>query len=171
MKILKYILGIIVLLVLIFLAIGFITSEITYDSEIVVDKPLAESWAVSQDEEKLADWLEGIQKIEHVSGTPNTVGAVSDIYFEDDGQEMVIRETITEIVPNESVSMKFTSDFMDMDYTLKMASLQGQTKITSHTTAKGNGMFSRALMALMSGTFKAQEETNLANLKRTIEEN
>lgn len=171
MKILKYILGILALLVILFILLGVFKSQVAYDYEIMVDKPLAESWAVSQDEEKMADWLDGFQKIEHVSGTPNSVGAVSDVYFITDGQEMTIRETITEIIPDESVSMIFTSDFMTMEYTLKMESEGEKTKISTKTVAFGDGMFSKSLMALMSGAIKAQEETNLANLKRTIEEN
>ncbi len=171
MKYLKYILGILALLIIGFFLLGQIKSELTYEYEIMVDKPLAESWAVSQDEEKMSDWLDGFQKIEHVSGTPGTVGAVSDVYFISDGQEMTIRETITEIVPDESISMSFTSDFMDMDYKLIMTPVDGKTKINSTTTAAGNGMVSKSLIALMGNSIKKQEETNLANLKRTIEEN
>ena len=171
MKYLKYILGILALLIIGFFLLGIIKSELSYECEILVDKPLAESWAVSQDEEKLSAWLEGLQKIEHVSGTPNAVGAVSDVYFIDDGQEMTIRETITEIVPDESVSMTFSSDFMDMDYKLSMTPMGGKTKITSSTTATGNGMVSKSIMVLMGSAIKAQEETNLASLKKTIEEN
>ncbi len=171
MKILKYVLGISAVLIIGFFLLGVIKSELSYECEIMVDKPLAESWAVSQDEEKLSDWLEGLQKIEHVSGTPGTVGAVSDVHFIDDGQEMTIRETITEIGPDESVSMTFTSDFMDMDYNLAMKSVDGKTKISSSTTATGNGMVSKSIMALMGGAIKAQEETNLAKLKETIEKN
>jgi aspartyl-tRNA synthetase len=111
----------------------------------------------------------GFQKVEHISGTPETVGAVSDVYFITEGEEMVIRETITEIIPNESISMTFTSDFMDMDYKLKMEDLNGKTKVSSMTIAKGNGMVSKSLMALMSSSIKEQEETNLANLKKVIE--
>ncbi len=171
MKFLKYALGIIALLVLVFVLIGAFSSEVAYKNVITVNKPLAESWAVSQDEEKMGDWLDGFQKIEHVSGTPGEVGSVSDVYFIDNGQEMVIRETIMDIVPNESISMTFENDFMNMDYTLRMSEMDGKTKISSSTTAVGNGMFSKSLMALMSGTFVSQEETNLFNLKRTIEEN
>ncbi|NNK35240.1 MAG: hypothetical protein HKP47_04415, partial [Eudoraea sp.] len=43
--------------------------------------------------------------------------------------------------------------------------------ISSTTTVMGNGIVSKSMSALMSGTFKAQEETNLANLKKTIESN
>ena len=171
MKILKYILGILALLALLFILIGLIKPELAYEYEIMVDKPVAESWAVSQDEEKMADWLPGYQKMVHVSGTPNAVGAVSDVYFINEGKEMVIRETITEIIPDESVSMTFTDDFMTMDYTLKMADENGITKISTNTTAVGNNFFSKSVMALMGGMIKAQEETNLANLKKTIEEN
>ena len=62
MKYLKYILGIIGVLLLVFLALGLIKPEISYDCEIMVNKPIAESWAVTQDEEKLSDWLPTIQQ-------------------------------------------------------------------------------------------------------------
>ena len=171
MKYLKYILGIIAVLVIAFLLIGVFKPAVTYDCEIMVNKPVAESWAVTQDEEKLKDWLPTIQKIEHISGTPGTVGAVSDVHFDNDGEIMTIRETITELIPEESISMTYTSDFMDMDYTLNMTSDNGQTKISTSTIAEGNGMFSKSIMALIGGSIEAQEETNLANLKKTIESN
>ena len=84
---------------------------------------------------------------------------------------MVIRETIKEIVANESISMLFTSDFMDMDYKLSMTAIDGKTKISSSTTATGNGIVSKSIMALMASSIKVQEETNLTNLKETIEKN
>ena len=171
MKYLKYILIVIAVLVLAFLAIGMIKPEVAYDCEILIDKPLAESWAVTQDEGKLAEWLDGFQRVEHISGTPGEVGAVSDVYFDNNGQIMSIRETITEIVPHESISMTYESDFMNMDYTLAMSADGDKTQVNSTTTAYGNGVFSKSMMALMGGSIKGQEEINLFNLKRTIEEN
>jgi len=171
MKILKYILGIIAVLAIVFLLLGFIKSEINYDSDILVEKSLAESWAVSQDEDKMSEWLDGFIRYEHISGTPGTVGAVSDVYFEQNGEESVIRETIKEIVPNESISMEFTSGFMDMDYKIGMSEENGKTKVSSSTTARGNGLISRSILALISGSLKDQEDTNLYKLRATIEKN
>lgn len=171
MKYVKYALGIIAILAIGFFLMGIIKPEISYECEVVVDKPIAESWAVVQDEEKLSEWLSGFEKIEPVSGTPGTVGAVSNVYFDADGEKMEIQETITGIVPNESISMTYTSDFMNMDYKLKMTPIDGGTKINSMTTTVGNGMLSKSIMALVGGSIKAQEETNLNNLKRTIEQN
>ena len=171
MKYLKYILGLIAVLVIGFLLMGIIKPKLSYDCEITVEKPAAESWAVVQDEEKMSEWLPGFQKIEQISGTPGAVGAVSNVYFDNDGQQMSIRETITEIVPDESISMTFEDDFMNMDYKMSVTSINGKTKINSTTTAVGNGMISKSIMALIGGSIKAQEEVNLVNLKKTIEQN
>ena len=169
MKYVKYIVLSGMIITIIFFAIGFIKPEVSYSSDIIVNKPLEHSWTVSQDETKMAEWLDGYQKNVHISGTPGEVGAVSDVYFITDGTEMIIRETILNIVQNESMSMKFESDFMNMDYKIMMKSQGKNTKITSETNAVGNGLASKSIMALMSGSIKAQEEINLANLKNVIE--
>lgn len=171
MKYLKYALGIIAILIIGFLALGFIKPTVSYECEIMVEKPIDETWAVLQDTGKLREWLPGFQKIEHVSGTPGTVGAVSNVYFIENGQSMAIKETITELVHNESISMKYESDFMDMDYKLSIATVDGKTKLNSSTTAQGNGMISKSIMALIGGSLEEQEATNLSNLKKTIEQN
>ena len=171
MKYLKYILGTIAALIVSFLLIGIINPTVSYDCAIIVDKPLAESWNVMQDQDQMAKWLEGFQRVEHISGQPGTVGAVSNVHFVTDGQAMAIKETITAIQPNESMEMLFESDFMNMDYKLEMTSIDGKTKINSTTDAKGNGMLSKSIMALMGSALKEQEETNLTNLKNTIEAN
>lgn len=171
MKYLKYILGLIAILVIGFFLMGIIKPKITYDCEILVEKAAAESWAVVQDEEKMPEWLPGFRKIEHISGTPGTVGAVSLVYFDNDGQEMSIKETITDIVPDKSITMTFEDDFMNMNYTMSVTSVDGKTQINSSTTAVGNGTLSKSIMALMGGSIKEQEETNLVNLKKAIEQN
>lgn len=171
LKYIKITLGIITILIVGFLALGIIKPTVTYECAIMVEKPIEESWAVLQDTAKLSDWLPGFQKIEHISGTPGTVGAVSNVYFDNNGESMSILETITDMTPNESIAMKYASDFMDMDYKLDITLENGQSKIYSSTLAKGNGMISKSIMALMGGSLKKQEETNLANLKKTIEEN
>jgi len=171
MKFIKYTIGIIIVLVLLFLVLGLIKPKVSYECDTIVEKPTIEAWAVLQDTEKLSEWLPGFQKIEHISGTPGAVGAVSNVYFDNDGESMTIKETITDLVPNESMSMSYESDFMNMDYKIHFTSIDGKTKINSITTAEGNGIISKSIMALMGSSLKKQEETNLSNLKKTIEQN
>jgi hypothetical protein len=168
---LYYALGIIGLLIIFFLLIGLVKPGISYNCEIIVDKPIEESGYVAQDEERMSEWLEGFKKIEHVSGTPKTVGNVSNVYFTVNGKEMVVKRTITAIKLFESMESLSETDFMTMKYSVSMTAIGKKTKISSSTTVKGNGIFAKSLMVFMRGSLKKQEETNLAKLKNTIEAN
>ena len=83
MKFLKYLLIIVALLAIIFFGKGLLTPQVSYESEIVVNKPVNEAWAIMSDESRISEWLPGIKKMELISGTENKVGAVSKIYFEE----------------------------------------------------------------------------------------
>ena len=62
-------------------------------------------------------------------------------------------------------------DFMDMDYEITFDEVRGGTKIKSKSKTIGNGMFAKSLIALIIGSMKEQEDINMNNLKKLIEEN
>ena len=49
-----------------------------------------------KDPGRVKHWMEGLEKIEHISGVPGEVGAKSDFYFLNKGKVMKISETILE---------------------------------------------------------------------------
>ena len=169
MKYLKIILSIIVLLAIIFFGNGLRSPTISYQNEIVVNKSAIEVWTVMADPTKMGEWLPGFIRIEPVSGVPGTVGAVSQLYFIEDGQEMVIEETITKVIPNEEMAMTFTMDFMNMDYEIFFNEDNGQTKILSNSITEGNGLFAKSILSFMTGMMRSQEDENLTRLKAVIE--
>ncbi len=172
MKYLKYLLGLFLLLSLIFFLKGFFTPTISYDCEILVNKPANEAWAVMSDETKLPEWIKGFKRTELVSGTANSVGSVSNVYVEDRGQEMVMKETIMAVTPNELLAMQFSMDFMDMDYEITFNEQKnGKTLIRSKSTTTGNGIIAKSIVSFMTASMKAQEDANLNSLKKLIEEN
>lgn len=171
MKYLKYPLYLIAILLIIFFGNGLITSSITYENKVEVNKPVAEVWAVMQDQSRVSEWLTVIERVEHVSGTPGTVGAVSHIYVNENGEEMMMEETITAMVPKEHMAMTFTMDFMDMDYAMYMTEVDGVTKLRTTSTTVGNGIFAQSIISFMTGTMEEQEDENLNRLKEVIENN
>jgi uncharacterized protein YndB with AHSA1/START domain len=171
MKNLKFLLGILLLLGIIFFAKGFLTPTVSYKSQITVNKSAKEAWAVMSDEESLPQWINGFQRTELVSGSNNTVGAVSNVYVVEGGKEMVMKETITAIKPYEQLAMTFSMDMMDMDYEMLFEEQDGKTSITSNTTAKGNGIIYKSLISFMPSAMKKQEDENLGKLKKLIEQN
>jgi uncharacterized protein YndB with AHSA1/START domain len=171
MKYLKYLLYFILGLALIFFSMGVFNPSVSYESEVVVNKPIEEAWAVMSDESRITEWLKEIKRIEHVSGTPNTVGAVSKFYVEENGEEMVMEETITSFKHHHHIAMTFTMDFMNMDYEMFMTEKDGKTHIRTKSTTVGNGIFAKSILAFMPKAMKEQEEINLDNLKKVIEGN
>lgn len=173
MKILKWLLGILAFLIIGFLLLGVFKPSISYSSKILVDKSAEESWAVMADPNKASQWITGYVKSELVSGTNNTVGAVSNVHIDNAGEISIIKETITEMIPNKVMAMDFSMDPMDMDYKLTFEQIEGHTRIKSHTVAKGNGFFMKSMLALMDvmGGMKAQEDINMKKLKKLINEN
>ena len=171
MKILKYLIIFLLLLVVGFFALGFFTPSIEYDSVITVDKPIEEAWAVMADESRVSEWIKDVKHMEPVSGTPNTVGAVSNIYVDNAGEEMMMKETITKYDAPNVIAMTFTMDFMDMDYEMTLKEKDGKVEIKSTSRTTGNGMFSKSIVAMMPSAMKAQEDINMNNLKKVIDEN
>lgn len=171
MKVLKILLVLVLLLAVLFFLKGIITPTVSYESTILVSKSPQESWAVMSDESKMSQWLDGFKRTELVSGTASTVGAVSNVYIDNKGQEMVMKETINKIVPDQHLDMTFTMDFMNMDYVMSLKETAEGTSITSQSTTTGNGPIARSIVSFMGKAMKAQEDTNLENLKKLIDEN
>ena len=172
MKYLKYPVAILATLFLIFLGRGFITPSISYGSEITVDKPIKEAWAVMNDESKLTEWMKGITKVEHVSGEKGTVGAVTKYTFNENGSESTVIETIKDIKPDKSIAMSFEMEgAMRMNYYVEFSEKEEKTHIKSNTTTIGEGVFMRSMVSFMEGTMKSQEDENMANLQKLINEN
>ncbi len=172
MKFLKYLIGFIVLLILFVVGRGMLTPSISYESEITVEKSAKEAWAVMNDESKITQWLKGITDMKHISGEKGKVGAVTQYTFNDNGQESIIVETIKSITPNKQINMDFVMEgVMNMDYSLNFTEKDGKTTIKSSTNNKGEGIIMKSMMPFMKSSMKAQEDENMNNLKKLINEN
>lgn len=172
MKFLKILIGIILILVIIFFARGLMTPSISYQSEITVDKSIEEAWAVMNDESKISEWLQDITKVEHISGTKGEVGAVTQYTFNQNGQESLVLETLKKTVPNKHVAMDFHMEgAMDMAYAVDFFEKDGKTHIKSSTTNTGQGLIMKSMFSFMQGSFQKQEDINMVNLKKLINEN
>jgi len=93
------------------------------------------------------------------------------VYIEEQGEEMIMKETVTAVKENEHLAMTFTMDFMDMDYDIYFKEQNGKTVITSKSTTTGNGVIAKSMISFMKGSMAAQEDENLMNLKNLIEGN
>ncbi len=176
MKILKYLLYLIIGLVLIFFAIGLIKSSVSYGHTLTVNKPIEEAWAITQDESKFGQWLEGFKSIELISGERNAVGSKTKVIVNpgegQDDFEMI--QTLVSIKEFDHVEMHFDSEPMNFEQIISFKENDGMTTVKTDSKVLGKGIMSRAMFAIMEilgGAFTKQETLNMENLKKLIEEN
>ena len=176
MKILKYVLYAIGVLIVLFFAMGLLMPTVNYGYEVTADKPVKESWAVSQDESKYTEWLEGFKSMELIEGERMQKGSKYKIIVNPgDGQkdfEMI--ETLVDIKENEFVNMHFDSEFMDFEQIMTFSEADGKTTIKTDSKVMAKGIFMKSMFAVMEtlgGGFTKQEGKNMEALKKLINEN
>jgi len=176
MKILKYILFAIIGLIVLLLLVGLMKPSVSYGSEVSVDKPVKEAWAVLQDDDKYALWLDGFKSEEQMSGVKGEVGSTSKVIVNPgEGQEdFEMVQTLKSIKEFEHVEMEFDSDMMDFYQKITLTEADGKTTITTDSKVMGKGLMNRAMFAIMEmlgGSFTKQEYKNMNALKALINDN
>lgn len=176
MKILKYLLIAVVVLVAAFFAIGYLNPAVQYGHEITVNKSIEEAWAVAYDESKYDQWLEGFQSIELLTGEKGEVGSTYKVVVNPgEGQplfEMI--ETVISVKEFDHVTLHFESDMMDFEQTMRYAENADVVTVRTDSKVMGKSAPMRSMFALMEmlgGAFQKQEAKNIDALKRVIEEN
>ena len=176
MKVLKILLYVILSIIVIFLLVGFIHPTVSYGHEINVDKPVKEAWAVTQDESKYHQWLEGFQSIELISGENGAVGSKYKVIVNpSEGQddfEMI--ETVVSLKEFDHVTLSFDSDMMDFEQTISVSGTGNNATVKTESKVTGKNFIMRSMFAVMerlTGSFTTQEVKNIEALKTVIEKN
>lgn len=171
MKILKYAIGIIALLIIGFFLIGIFNPSIQYSSETIVNKPIKESWDVMNDASKTKLWLTGLKRMELISGEEGQVGTKAKYIMDSNGSEIEMIETIKARTDYERMTLEMDSDILTNNLDMKFTEKDGKTIIKSTNIAQGKGMIMRSMMVLIKSSIIAEDQKIMNNMKRVIEEN
>ncbi len=169
MKALKYSLGFLAFLALLFLLIGFIIPTFSYETSVEVASSREHAFTVFIDETRTADWLTGLRSIELISGSPREIGSKYRLVIVDRGEEMVMTEELTAFDENEFYAFKLDNDVMLADAEIRFAGDEAGTRIVSKTAVEGKGIFWRSLLPLFKSMMVKRSQEDYNKLKRVIE--
>ena len=135
-----------------------------------IDKSLDEVIAKFKEPEGVKHWMEGLQKIEHISGTPGEKGAKSDFTFLHKNKEMKISETILEENLPHQIKFGYTSSmgYNEVEMLFEKIS-DNAVKQTNNTYFELKG-FMKLLGPLMKGLFKKQTMKYMVAFKAYVEQ-
>lgn len=152
-----------------FFLIGVISPTVTYESEVLVNKPVTESWSVFTDSTRMGEWLEGYKDQEQISGESNSVGSKYKMTFLQNGEEIILTEEITAYEELERFNFILEADALSSEVAISFSEESGRTRIHATSLVKGKNPIYRSMFALMKGTFAEQDQTAYDNLKLAIE--
>lgn len=135
-----------------------------------INKPLDEVITKFKDPEGAKHWMEGLQKIERISGAPLEVGAKSDFYYLFKNKEMKISETILEQNLPKQVKFAYQSPMGYNEVELLFEPItENSVKQTSHNFFQLKG-FMKLISFMMKGMFKKQSLKYLNAFKNYVEQ-
>lgn len=169
MKILKFILGLVVVLALAFFAVGIFAPSFTYENKVEVNAPVEKAWAIFTDESRMADWLTGLQSVETISGNPGEVGSKYQMVFIENGEEMVMKEEVTAFQENQLFAFTLDADPLISEVEVKFTGDESKTEITATSFIKGKNLFWKSTLRLMKSMVVNRGQEQYDKLKEIIE--
>ena len=93
-KLFKSLLYLIGILIVVFLLAGLVVPSVKYETEVIIDLGLEETWNKYNDMESLSEWLPQIKSVETIKETNDKVGSIYEMVVENQGQSMTMTEVI-----------------------------------------------------------------------------
>lgn len=135
-----------------------------------INKPLEVVVEKFKEPEGAKHWMEGLQKIEPISGTPGRVGAKTDFYFLYKNKEMKISETILEQNLPHQIKFAYQSPMGYNEVELLFEKLSDNSvKQTSNSYFELKGVM-KLMGFFMQGMFKKQSMTYMDAFKKYVEQ-
>jgi uncharacterized protein YndB with AHSA1/START domain len=141
-----------------------------YTTTVTVHAPVEKTFSVFMDTSRLREWMPGYRQIVNISGKENEPGSKWKIVFFENGQEIVMTETVTGFKPNELFTFNVQNEVMNSDNEIRFAVQDNSTVITAHAKYEGGNIFWKSLFVFFNSGMKKQSEQMYNDFKKIAEE-
>lgn len=140
-------------------------------TEIIIQKPVAEVAAFAGDPDNAPAWYENIKSIEWKTPKPMAIGSQLDFKAKFMGRDLAYTYEITELIPNEKLVMRTVQGPFPMETTYSWKAIDKGTtlmKLQNRGEPKGLSKLMRPMVAKM---MKKANQKDLEMVKRILEDN
>ena len=142
----------------------------TYTTEIIIEKPIDEVITKLDNADNLKHWQTGLEKTEHISGTPGEFGAKMKFYYQFGKRKMELVETITKRnFPSEFHATYATKGMHNIQQNFFETTSEGHTKWSSKSEFMPTNFTMRMMLLLMPRAFKKQSLKYMTDFKNFVE--
>ncbi|MCA9717473.1 MAG: SRPBCC family protein [Myxococcales bacterium] len=168
-KVLKFVLGLVLVLVLGFFAAGLVIPTLSYETSVEVERPVETAWRVFMDGERMSQWMTNLQRVETIAGEPGMVGSQFRLVFDENGEEVVVSEMVTEVRKHEVYAFTIESDSVGGNAAVRFEDLGMRTRVTIRNELQGQNPVWQSLIVISQGFMRDRQLEQLNKLKQLIE--
>lgn len=140
-----------------------------YAYEIEIDRPVSEVYREYADPENLPRWLTGLQRIEHVSGTPGEVGSISKHVYLEKGRIIEMVETVTAHEPEKHFAGELETGGMQCRIYVDFVDQGDSTLMRLRSDFRSQSLMMKLMMPFMKGHIRERQEGDLKKFKALVE--
>jgi len=169
MRILKFLLKVLAVIVALFFLSGLLFSKINYTTSQRINLPVDQTFALFNDSSKMKDWMEGLQSFKTIEEKPGVVGSRYQIVIDAQNEFTKMEELVTAYKENEKVSLTIESVEMIKQDNYTFQAVDDQTLIQNKSTTEGKTYFLRCLYASFYLLIKRTDQGILDSFKAYTE--
>jgi hypothetical protein len=140
-----------------------------YTQEIIIHKPIQEVVAKFDDPRNLKKWMKGLQRFEHLSGTPGQAGAKSKLIFKMGKRDFEMIETISvRNLPKEFTGTYEAGGVVNIVKNSFVEIGDKDTNYISENEFQFKGIM-KVIAFIMPGAFKKQSFRYMVDFKNFVE--
>ncbi|WP_447637419.1 SRPBCC family protein [Flavobacterium microcysteis] len=140
-----------------------------YTVEIEIDKPIDRVIELFDNTDTMKQWMEGLQSVEHLSGTPGQPGAKLKLKFKMGSREFEMIETVTvRNLPDEFTGTYEANGVLNTVKNSFIKLSDAKTKYVTENEFQLKG-FMKVMAFLMPGAFKKQSLKFMEAFKKFVE--
>lgn len=169
MKIFKYFFILLILLFSIFLSIGVFNPEINYDTQIILNSPVEQSFAIFNDIDIVNQMIPGYVSSELISGNLNETGSQYKLIVRINGKKYILNETITSLWKNQNVIYTIENNMLTFSTSMSFMPLDSATIIRCSNQLVGKNIFWKSVFPFFKPSFIEKSENAHKKLQMQVE--
>ena len=140
-----------------------------HKAEIIIDADLDTVWRMFDDPDNMSKWQPTLKSFTHQSGTPGQPDAVSELIYDENGREVVMKETITARREPDFLGGTYESKWANVVIVNHFAATEdGKTRWTMSSKYGFKGIM-RLMALFMKNSICSRSDTDMNRFKLLVE--
>ncbi len=159
------VIGVLLTIMVVFFSAGIVREKVTYETEISIEVGLDRAWSQFNDRTMMIHWLSEIENIVEISKEPGKVGSRNRITVQNNGERMVMTETVVVFEPKKRIALRTEGGQMIKQDDYYFEESNGITTVKGEHTCRGRNYIHRCMFAFFRRMFKKVDQHSLERFR------